>query len=148
MNIFSHYGWWIFALALILAELIAPGYCMLWIGIAAAGVGVIAFFLPELSFLIEAVIFVFLAIISCYCYWRFLRPVTDRPSDQPLLNRRAEQFIGKRYVLESAIVNGNGKVQVGDSPWLAVGPDLPAGATVEVTGVEGTTLKVRPVYSE
>jgi membrane protein implicated in regulation of membrane protease activity len=145
MNVISHYGWWIFALILTLAELIAPGYCLLWIGMAAAGVGAIAFFLPELSFLTEAVIFVFLAIISCYCYWRFLRRVSGRPSDQPLLNRRAEQFIGKRYVLESAIVNGSGKVQVGDSPWLAEGPDLPIGATVEVIAVDGITLKVRAV---
>lgn len=143
MNIFSHYGWWIFALILILAELILPGYFLLWIGIAAAGVGILATVFPELSFLVEAIAFVALAVVSCYCYWRFIRAVAERPSDQPLLNRRAEQFIGKRYVLESAIVNGSGKVQVGDSPWLAEGPDLPAGATVEVIAVDGITLKVR-----
>ena len=138
-----HYGWWIFAVVLILAELMMPGYFMLWVGIAAAVVGVLLLILPDLSFLVQTVAFVLLSIVSCYCYWRFVRPMTDGASDQPLLNRRAEQFIGKRYVLDSAIVNGSGKVRVGDSPWLASGPDLPAGATVEVIAVDGTTLKVR-----
>lgn len=138
-----HYGWWIFAVVLILAELMLPGYFMLWVGIAAAVVGALLLIVPDLSFLAQSVAFVLLSVVSCYSYWRFVRPVTAGPSDQPLLNRRAEQFIGKRYVLDSAIVNGNGKVRVGDSPWLASGPDLPAGATVEVIAVDGTTLKVR-----
>jgi membrane protein implicated in regulation of membrane protease activity len=143
MNILAHYGWWIFALLLILVELMAPGYFMLWIGIAAGVVGALLLIVPELPFIAQTLAFMLLAIVSCYCYWRFLRPVADGPSDQPLLNRRAEQFIGKRYVLDNAIVNGCGKVRVGDSPWLAEGPDLPVGATVEVVAVEGTTLKVR-----
>lgn len=143
MSILAHYGWWIFGLILILAELMAPGYFMLWVGIAAAVVGLLLLIVPGLSFLTQTVAFVLLAIVSCYCYWRFIRPVADGPSDQPLLNRRAEQFVGKRYVLDTAIVNGSGKVRVGDSPWLAEGPDLPVGATVEVIAVEGTTLKVK-----
>jgi membrane protein implicated in regulation of membrane protease activity len=142
-NLTMHYGWWLFALIMIAAELVLPGYFLLWIGIAAAAVAVVLLVVPDLSFLGQAIAFVFLAALSCWCYWRFIRSVTDAPSDQPLLNRRAEQFIGRRYVLDSAIVNGRGKVKVGDSPWLAEGPDLPAGAEVEVVGVDGTTLKVR-----
>jgi membrane protein implicated in regulation of membrane protease activity len=142
-NLIQHYGWFLFALILIGVELIAPGYFMLWIGIAALVVGALLVVLPEVSFLSQAVAFVVLALLSCWCYWRFVRPATLGASDQPLLNRRAEQFVGRRYVLDNAIVNGRGKVRVGDSPWLAEGPDLPAGAEVEVIAVEGTTLKVR-----
>lgn len=143
MNFVSQYGWWILALLLIVIELATPGYFMLWIGIAAAAVGTLLWLMPGLSFLAQTLAFVVLAGVSCWCYWRFVRPLAEGPSDQPLLNRRAEQFIGKRYVLDSAIVNGRGKVHVGDAPWLAEGPDLPAGTAVEVIGVEGTTLKVR-----
>jgi len=143
MNFVTHYGWWILALLLIVAELASPGYFMLWIGIAAAAVGALLWLMPGLSFLAQTLAFVVLALVSCWCYWRFVRPLAEGPSDQPLLNRRAEQFVGKRYVLDSAIVNGRGKVRVGDAPWLAEGPDLPAGTAVEVIGVEGTTLKVR-----
>jgi len=138
-----HYGWWIFALVLIGAELLAPGYFLIWIGFAAAALGIVTFLVPELSFLVQAVLFAVLALVSCVVYWRFVRKVVDESSDQPLLNRRAEQFIGRRYTLDTAIVGGKGKVRIGDSPWLAEGPDLPAGAEVEVIAVSGTTVKVR-----
>lgn len=138
-----HYGWWILALVLIGAELLVPGYFLIWIGFAAAALGVVTFFMPGISFLAQAVLFAVLALISCFVYWRFVRKVVDERSDQPLLNRRAEQFVGKRYTLDTAIVGGRGKVRIGDSPWLAEGPDLPVGATIEVVGVDGTTLKVR-----
>ena len=138
-----HYGWWIFALVLIGAELLAPGYFLIWIGFAAAALGIVTFFAPELSFLVQAVLVAVLALVSCFVYWRFVRKVVNESSDQPLLNRRAEQFIGRRYTLDTAIVGGKGKVRIGDSPWLAEGPDLPAGTEVEVIAVSGTTVKVR-----
>jgi membrane protein implicated in regulation of membrane protease activity len=143
-NLTLHYGWWLLTLVLIGAELVAPGFFLLWIGIAAAAMGLILTFLPPLSLLGEATLFAVLALISCLVYWRFVRRVQSEPSEQPLLNRRAEQHIGRRYVLDTAIVNGQGKARVGDSMWLVAGPDLPAGTTVEVEAVDGTTLQVRP----
>ncbi|HXR61991.1 MAG TPA: NfeD family protein [Rudaea sp.] len=142
-NLTLHYGWWLLALVLVGAELLMPGYFMLWIGIAAAAMGLILMVLPQLPLLAEAVLFAALALVSCFIYMRFVRSAIDEPSEQPLLNRRAEQFIGRRYVLDTAIVNGQGKARVGDSHWLVAGPDLPVGETVEVVAVEGTTLKVR-----
>ena len=142
-NLTLHYGWWLLALLLVGAELMVPGYFMLWIGIAAAAMGVILMFVPTLSFLSEAVLFATLSLVSCLIYWKFIRRVIDAPSEQPLLNRRAEQHIGRRYVLDTDIVNGQGKARVGDSRWLVEGPDLPAGTTFEVVGAEGSTLKVQ-----
>ena len=142
-NLSAHYGWWLLALILIGAELMLPGFFMLWIGIAAAAMGLILLVLPELSFLPQTMIFVLLALISCYGYWRFVRRIAGGPSDLPLLNRRGEQLIGRRFVLDSAIVNGQGKARVGDSLWLVEGPELPAGTAIEVVAVDGSTLKVR-----
>jgi inner membrane protein len=117
---------------------------MLWIGIAAAAVGLVLLFLPPLSFEAQAILFAALAVISCFVYWKFIRRAIDEPSDQPLLNRRGEQLIGRRFVLETAIANGQGKARVGDSLWLVEGPELPVGATIEVVAVDGSTLQVRP----
>jgi len=72
-----------------------------------------------------------------------VRNALNEPSTAQLLNRRAEQLIGRRYVLDSAIVNGQGKARVGDSLWLVQGPDLPSGATIEVVAVDCSTLKVQ-----
>lgn len=144
-SIAAHYLWWIVALVLIAIEVIMPGYFMLWIGIGAAVTGVLVFIVPGMSMLVQAIVFAMLAFASCAAYWYWLRPALQRkePGDERL-NRRAEQLIGNRYVLIEAIVNGRGKARVGDGQWMVSGPDLPAGSTVEVVAVEGTTLKVRP----
>jgi membrane protein implicated in regulation of membrane protease activity len=130
-NLLDNYGWWLLALVLIGAEVAAPGYFMLWIGIAAGVMGVITFVLPTLSPLAQTIVFALLAIASCAVYWKFLRPIAEQRDDQPLLNRRGQRMVGRRVVVAEAIVNGRGKVKVGDGTWLAEGPDSPIGSEVE-----------------
>ena len=142
-NLLNNYGWWLLALVLIGAEVVAPGYFMLWIGIAAAVMGVVTLVAPAMSALAQAVAFAVLAIASCMLYWKFLRPLAEQRDDQPLLNRRAAKLVGQRFVVVEPIVNGRGKVKVGDGAWLAEGPDAAIGSEVEVVACEGTTLKVR-----
>ncbi|MDQ0011259.1 membrane protein implicated in regulation of membrane protease activity [Luteibacter jiangsuensis] len=141
-----HYLWWIVALLLIGGEVILPGYFMLWIGIAAAAMGVVLLVLPGMGALAQAVVFVVFAFVSCFVYWKVVRPRLERiPAGNERLNRRGEQLIGQRYTLCEPIVQGRGKARVGDGMWLVTGPDLPLGATVEVTGIDGTTLRVKAV---
>ncbi len=143
-QIATHYLWWILALLLIAGEVMAPGYFLLWIGVAAAAMGVLLWAFPGMGLLLQAVLFAGLALAACLAYARWLRPrIERRTPDGERLNRRAEQMIGQRYELVEAIVNGRGKVRVGDGQWLVSGPDLPQGSTVEVVAVDGTTLKVR-----
>lgn len=144
-NLIGNYGWWLLALLLIGAEVIAPGYFMLWIGLAAGVMGLVMLFASNLPVLAQALLFAALAIVSCTVYWKYIRPIAERRNDQPLLNKRGAQLVGQRFVLAEAIVNGRGKVQVGDGSWLAIGPDIPAGGEVEVVATEGTAVRVRPV---
>jgi membrane protein implicated in regulation of membrane protease activity len=142
-----HYWWWVLALLLIAGEVLAPGFFLLWIGIAAAVMGVVTWVVPGLGALAQAVSFVILGVASCVLYWKAVRPALVRWDDPAArtLSRRGEQMIGQRYVLIEDIVTGRGKARVGDGQWLVAGPDLPAGVEVEVTGVEGATLQVRAV---
>jgi membrane protein implicated in regulation of membrane protease activity len=142
-NLLNNYGWWLLALVLVGAEILLPGYFMLWIGIAAGVMGIITFVVPALPLLSQAIVFGLLAIAACAVYWRFIRPLAEHRNDQPLLNRRAAKLVGQRFVVVEPIVNGRGKVRVGDGSWLAEGPDVPAGAEVEVVAVDGTALHVR-----
>jgi membrane protein implicated in regulation of membrane protease activity len=143
-QIATHYLWWILALLLIAGEVMVPGYFLLWIGIAAAAMGVLLWLVPGMGLLLQAVLFAVLALAACLAYARWLRPrIERRAPGSDRLNRRGEQMIGQRYELVEAIVNGRGKVRVGDGQWLVSGPDLPQGSTVEVVAVDGTTLKVR-----
>ena len=70
----------------------------------------------------------------------------SKDSDRPLLNKRAQQHVGRSYVLHEPIENGRGKVRIGDTIWLVEGEkDLAKGKRVKVTGADGTTLLVEPV---
>lgn len=135
-------AWGALALVLFAAEALAPGAFMLWIGIGAAAVFVLVGVFAEIPLLWQVVAFVVLSVVSIQCYRRWGRS-HDRQSDQPLLNRRAEQLIGRVVVLDQAIIAGKGRAKVDDAFWVVAGPDLPAGSPVRVVAVEGMTLKVQ-----
>ena len=141
-NLVNHYGWWLLALVLIGVEMLLPGYFMLWIGIAAGAIGLVMLVFPGLPAIAQALLFAVFSIAACLIYWKYIRPLAEQRNDQPLLNKRGAQLVGQRFVLCDAIVDGRGKVRVGDGTWLAEGPDLPVGSEVEVISVQGTTLKV------
>ena len=139
----AHYFWWILGIGLVAVEMLAPGFFLMWIGFAALAMGFVMWFVPTLGGVPQILLFTALALASCVVWWRLLRKQDDKPDAASSLNRRGDQLVGRRYVLETAIENGRGKARVGDSLWLVEGPDLPVGASVEVTGGHGATLVVR-----
>ena len=68
----------------------------------------------------------------------------DDVTDQPLLNRRGEQMIGRTATLMEPIRDGRGRIQLGDTLWKVQGPDLPPGTRVRVTSVLDSELVVEP----
>ena len=135
-------AWAALAVVLFAAEALAPGAFMLWLGFAAAAVFVAVWAFDGFSVLMQVVLFVVLSFVSIQIYRTWFRK-RARQSDQPLLNRRAEQLIGRVVPLDQAIVNGNGRAKVDDAFWVVAGPDLPAGSPVRVVAVDGMTLKVQ-----
>ncbi|MEG2804607.1 NfeD family protein [Stenotrophomonas sp.] len=136
-------GWGALALLLFAAEALAPGAFMLWIGIGAAAVFVLVAVFGDIPLLWQVVAFVLLSVVSIQCYRRWGRG-RDRQSDAPLLNRRAEQLIGRVVTLDQAIIAGKGRARIDDAFWVVDGPELPAGSAVRVVAVAGMTLKVQP----
>ena len=53
-------------------------------------------------------------------------------------------MLGRVFSLESAIVNGEGRIRDGDAFWVVRGPDLAQGEPVRVVGVEAGVLRVAP----
>ncbi|KLD69968.1 NfeD family protein [Xanthomonas pisi] len=134
--------WAVLALLLIAAETLVPGAFLLWMGIAAAAVCALVLVLPGMSMLVQIVAFVVLSFVSVQVYRSWFRG-KGRQSDRPLLNKRAEQLIGRRVLLDQAIHDGRGRAKVDDAFWVVSGPDLPAGAPVRIVGVDGMTLLVQ-----
>jgi len=136
------FAWGVAALLLFAAEALAPGAFMLWLGFAAAVVFLGVLLVPGTTLLMQAVAFVVLSVISIQVYRTWFRG-KQRASDQPLLNRRVAQLVGRVVPLERGIVNGRGRVQIADALWDVVGPELPAGTPVRIVGAEGMTLQVQ-----
>ncbi|UWX03787.1 NfeD family protein [Pseudoxanthomonas sp. NC8] len=139
-------GWaWVWAVAallLIAAEAPAPGAFMLWMGLAAVVMFVLVLLVPGIPVLAQVAAFVVLSFVSIQIYRRWFRKAA-RQSDQPLLNRRAEQNVGLVAALDQPIVGGRGRIKLGDAFWVVEGPDLPVGTAVRVVAVDGMVLKVQ-----
>lgn len=139
----SPWSWFAFGGALLIVEAFAPGFVFLWLGVAAALVGVVVLFAPELGWQAQAAVFALatLASVGSWVFWRRRHPAT---TDLPDLNRRARGHIGRVYKVVEPIRDGHGRVRVGDGTWSVRGPDLPVGARVRVIAVEDTILMVEP----
>ena len=135
--------WWILGAGLLLLELALPGVVFVWLALAAFALGLIVFVLP-LSVPLQLLLFALGSVVSVYFGRRY---VSRLPSgaDREGLNERGQRYVGRQLTVESAIVDGQGKVRVGDGVWLASGPDAPRGATVRVVGARGTVLLVEPI---
>lgn len=138
---FTPWHWWVLAALLVILEIFTPGVFLLWLGVAGAIVGAILWFWPEFGWEWQLLSFAILSILSIVLARRYLsfRPIQ---TDQPRLNRRGEQYIGRTFVLDEAIVNGFGKIKVDDTTWKVEGADTPVGSSVKVVAVDGVLLKV------
>ncbi|MCU1767979.1 NfeD family protein [Pseudomonas protegens] len=137
----SFWDWLALGTILLIFEVFGAGGYLLWIGLAAATVGVLTFLIPGLSWEVQFLLFGLLSVLTALYWWRRQRSVV-RPSDQPNLNLRGQELIGKTFVVHQAIVNGRGRIKVADGVWIAKGADAPVGAQVRVVGQEGAILLV------
>lgn len=142
----SYWDWLAFGTVLLILEVFGAGGYLLWLGIAAACVGALSYLFPELPWAWQFFLFAILSVLTALFWWKRQR-TEAKPSDQPGLNQRGSELLGRQFVLHEAIVGGRGKIKAGDSLWLVIGADLPVGAAVRVVGQEGVLLKVEAVHS-
>ncbi|TWH00159.1 hypothetical protein L598_001100000750 [Mesorhizobium sp. J18] len=142
------WNWMLLGLILLILEILVPGVFLLWIGIAAILTGGLSLQLWDLGFWtwqVQVLMFLLLSLVSVFAGKRLLARPASGETDQPFLNQRAEQLIGRTATLEEAIVEGYGRIRLGDTLWRISGPDLPAGARVRVTAARDGTLQVEPI---
>ena len=139
----AHWVWVTIGLVLAILEMLVPGVYLIWLAVAALATGLLTFIL-DLSLPMQVIDFVFLALIAAFSAKRFLR---DRPieSADPMMNRRLDRMVGQTGTITVALEHGSGRVHVGDSDWMATGPDIAEGTRVRIIGSEGGTLRVEPL---
>lgn len=122
---FGPWSWIVAGLILLALELVAPGGFLLWLGVSGIITGLIGM-VQRLDWPVQWVIFGILGLVSIALWVQFTRG-RQTVSDRPYLNRRADRFIGHEAVLEQGIVDGFGRIELGDTVWRVAGPDMAAG---------------------
>lgn len=137
------WNWMALGLVLLALEILVPGIFLLWIGIAAIIVGTLTLMIGDAAmwtWQLQIVLFLVLSLISAYIGKRVM--AGGSKSDQPLLNQRAEQLVGRTATLAEPIAEGRGRIKLGDTQWRVSGPDLPIGTKVKVISTDGSELSV------
>jgi len=134
------WSWLILGMALVVAEIFIPSSFIIWFGLSAILAGVTTLILDigwQLQFLIFGVSAVFFLL-----FVRRLMLTRKYDADQPNINQREEQLKGQVVVVVEPIINGVGKVKLGDTLWQAKGDDAEIGENVVITGISGASLHV------
>jgi membrane protein implicated in regulation of membrane protease activity len=138
--------WLVIALVLVGIEVATLTFVALYLAIGAVGAGIAAVFgagLP-LQILVFAVVAVASLILTRKPLMRALRKT-------PAVVSNAPTVLGKRAVVTVGVEAGpgqRGQVRVGTEYWTARSEDenaIDEGTTVEVAGIDGVALVIRPV---
>jgi membrane protein implicated in regulation of membrane protease activity len=139
------WNWFIVAVALFALETVVPGVHFIWFGVAAVIVGALGLAV-DIAWEWQLITFAVISCITVFLARRYAAPDVAT-SDEPDLNARAAQYLGRVVTVEEPISGGRGKVRVGDTIWNAQGPDAERGARVKITGTSGTCLLVEHALS-
>ena len=137
------WNWVAIGLVLLVLEIAIPGVFMLWFGLAAIVVGVMSVMFANASFWPwEAQILAFLILALVLAFYGKRMMDKGDVTDEPLLNQRSAQLVGRTSTLTEPIAEGRGRIRLDDTTWRVNGPDLPAGTRVKVISVDGNELAV------
>jgi membrane protein implicated in regulation of membrane protease activity len=134
--------WMIGGILLLIAEIIAPGFFLVFIGVAALATGAFTL-LFDMPLAFQLILFTIYALVAVMIGRKvYANQAVD--STDPLLNDRAARLVGKSVTVIAAVDEHSGRVRVGDSEWSARGGPGRPGERVRITGVDGNCLLVEP----
>ena len=141
-------GGWALAIlgvGLLIAEVIAPGFYLIFIGAGAVLAG-LAGALLGLSIDLQLVLFVILsAVIVAAGRKLYARP--GRTGEHQL-NQRSAKLVGRQVTVTQAVGPDAGRVRLADGEWSARGGPADVGQSVVILRVEGNCLIVDPVAEQ
>ena len=141
---FVFWYWWVIGFILLVLEILTPGYFFMWMAASGFLTGAIVLLLPATGMNMQILIFSVLSVVAIIA-WKFYGKRHPTESDQPLLNKRGVQYIGRVFNLYQPIKNGEGKIKVDDSIWKVHGEDCDITTRVKVVAIRGTVFDVEKV---
>ena len=139
---------WLFTIGgviLLIAEIVAPGFFLLFVGAAALVTGVLAL-LFGLGLVSQLAIFAVLAYLSVHFGGRRFYASRYDYSSAPDLNDPTRRLLGRIVTVVRPVDSHGGRVKLGDSEWSARGEPAAVGDRVRIVDVDGNCLKVEPEH--
>ena len=138
--------WLIGGVVLLIAEVIAPGFFLMFIGAAAIATGLVTLLLP-VGVAVQLGLFAILALLIVRVGGRRAYASRYEYSTDPLLNDRVGRMLGRVVVVVEAVDAKGGRVRVGDGEWSARGGPAAVGERVRIVDIEGNCLKVEAEHT-
>jgi len=135
--------WAIGGILLLIAEIIAPGFFLVFIGAAAIATGLFTL-LFDLGIAPQLALFAIYSVLAVMLGKRWYAE-PNGGDQRHAINEPARRLIGRTVTVVTDIDDHGGRVRVGDGEWNARGGPAAAGERVTVTGVEGNCLIVETV---
>ncbi len=140
MDLHPGWMWAIGGLLLLIAELVAPGFFLVFLGVAAISTGLFTL-LFDLSLAPQLILFVIYTALAVMIGKRWYAE-PDHADQSIGLNNPSDRMIGKSVTVVDPVDDHGGRVRVGDGEWSARGGPAAAGARVRVVAVDGNCLLV------
>lgn len=136
--------WWALAAVLLVFEMMLPGVVFLFLAVGALASGAFLLVVSDLSLELQLFVFAVVSVASAVVLRPTLKRLQQSRVDEANLNARGDSLVGRTIVLDQPILDGQGRVKMGDGSWTVTGPDMAAGSRVRVAAVDGTELRVEP----
>ena len=140
------WSWAIAGVILLIAEVIAPGFFLFFVGVAAIATGLFTEMLA-VGTVGQVTLFVLFAALAVALGRRWYARSANRSLD-PLLSDRGARLVGKVVEAVDPIDDHGGRVKVADGEWSARGGPAAAGEKVRIIGVDGnclTVVRINPI---
>ena len=138
----NHWHWLILVLLLLAGEAMGASGFLLGAAGAAATLVVLNLIGNDLSWQTQISVFAAVAVVLSWRYWKQFKSFNEK-TDQPELNDRAMQLVGRTLTLTKDLEGGEGKEQIGDTFWrIRAESNLSAGTQVKVTGAQNRVLLI------
>ncbi len=132
----DYYHWFLLGLLLLVTELLLGGGFLVWLGFAALATGVLVLTLPwvypGLSWQEQLLAFAVLSLLALLWWWRrFHWKEVAEHQEQALAKLQ-----GREVILDNAIIDGYGEVDIDGHHWTITGSDLPSGSRVRLSVID------------
>jgi len=135
--------WAIGGLLLLIAEMVAPGFFLIFIGVAAIATAVFTL-LFDLGLAPQLILFVIYTAVAVLIGKRwYAQP--DSGDQEHSLNDPTRRIVGRVVTVVEAVDEQSGRVRLGDGEWSARGGPAAVGEKVAITAVDGNCLTVEVV---